>query len=73
MGSLAVVVEDREDLDGLAVPCDPVRGHGVELGGVADLDEVLPFAQEESCGAVEHVEPVPTRVDPRLRWSLFAG
>ena len=65
MRSLAVAVEDREDLGGAAVAEDPVRGHGVELGGLADLDEVLSFAEQEADGSLQHVEPVASGVDPR--------
>ena len=49
--SFAVAVEDGEDLGGRPMAEDPVRRHGVELGGLAGLDEVLAFAEQEAYGA----------------------
>jgi hypothetical protein len=40
-----VAVEYRQHLDGPSVAGDEVGHHGVELGGLARLDEVLAVAE----------------------------
>lgn len=57
-----MAIEDREDLDRAPVADDPVGGHGVELGSLAALDQVLAFTEDETGGALEDVEPVSSRV-----------
>lgn len=46
VGLLAVAVEDSEDLDWAAVAGHPMRGHGVELGGVAGFDQEFALAEQ---------------------------
>ena len=53
VGLRYVPVEDREYLDGCAASGDPVRNHGVELGGVADRDEAFVLTEHGARGAVE--------------------
>src|SRR5687768_5625933 len=60
---LAVAIEDHHDLDGAAVAGDPRWRHRVELGGLAGLDEMLALAEEQSCGALEHIEPIAPGVN----------
>ena len=67
MSSLTVTVEDHDELSWAVEGDDGVRGHGRELGGLAGLDDDRSFAEGEADAAVEHVEPVVARVNPRFR------
>jgi hypothetical protein len=45
-----MAIEDGEHLGRSPVTDDRVRRHGVELGGLSDFDEMLPFAESQTDG-----------------------
>src|ERR671910_2053262 len=66
VGALALAVEDHDELGGRLQGAEGVRGHRRELGGLASVDVDLPVPEPQAHLALEHDEPVVTRVDPLL-------
>lgn len=66
VGTLAVAIEDHDELGRAIDGYEGVWGHGGELGGLAGLDDDLAFAQRQAHAALDDEEPVVTRVDSLL-------
>ncbi len=63
MRAFALLSHQAEELHGSRARCaEPVRGAGVELGGLAGFEDEIEFAEHQSEPAVENESPVETFV-----------
>lgn len=67
VGTLAVAVDDKDELGRLVDRVDDVRGHRGELCCFASVDYKAAFADGELEAPREHEQPVVTGVDLRVR------
>ena len=62
-----MLAEEAEELDGVLVGgAEPVRGAGVELGGLAGAEDEVVLGEDEAESAVEDVDPLVALVGLRL-------
>src|SRR3954453_23026511 len=65
VGSLSVMIENRQDLDRTLVPSQAVRSHGVEARRLACAIKELSVAELQAQRSAED-EPIAARVYPDL-------
>src|SRR3954447_17152075 len=66
VGSLSVMIENRQDLDRTLVPSQAVRSHGVEARRLACANKELSVAELQAQRSAEDEEPIAARVYPDL-------
>lgn len=72
--AFSLLADEAEELHGTgAGGAEPVRGAGVELGGVAGFEDQVVLAEDESEPAVEDEGPVVTFVGPQVGLSVVAS
>lgn len=74
MGALALASDEAEVLDRAgAGGAEPVRGAGVELGGLTGLQDQVLVAEHQAEGAVQHIGPIEPFVGAQVRGRVIAA
>jgi hypothetical protein len=73
VGTFTLLADEAEELDGTGTGSpEPVRGAGVELGGLPWFENEVVFAEDQAEPAVEDIDPVVALVGPKGGFRVVA-